>query len=455
MAKTRRDVAAIAIGTLLVATACRNREPSAPPAVKSDAIPVAEVVPASEKSLRSDPVELGFDLYFISQPAKSPTGALARLGGGAPTLHVRSDTPEWPLPPVNPSFYAGLSHAQAGKLALSKQPPLGVRFTLSQSNSMASLKEAERLIGRLARDTGGFIYDYSADRVFSADAFVQSRVDGWSGDIPDARRQVTVAGNRKGPLWRSATHGMEKFGLPDIVVADHSASSLGPMGNLLNLIAQSLVERRPLDGNGRLVVDIAAVRHSTVKRDYTASMPKGAPGRADVRLVRGSREEGDEHNRVLLVAFDNSPSGSVQEKHEQLLAAIFAVHDPAFPVEHGADYLAASRRAQAQLPKQREQFRRGLGPGERILVYAPFSHSNGREWMWVEVVEWPAGKVKGLLMSTPQASSLKAGALVEVSEDQIADYLHEYSDGRSEGHELKAVFEKRRAREAPQAPPAR
>jgi uncharacterized protein YegJ (DUF2314 family) len=219
------------------------------------------------------------------------------------------------------------------------------------------------------------------------------------------------------------------------------------VGSILRLIAQSLVEGRSIDTEGRLSIEIAAIRHIGVKRDYTALMHARASGRANVMLVAGSRDEGDEHNRILLVGFEDSRRGTPQEKQEEVAASLFGVDDPVIQVEHDADYLTASRRARAQLPKHREQFRRGFAFGEHIRVYAPFSTGNGREWMWIEVVEWPAGKVKGLLVSTPQASDLKPGMLVEVPEELIADYLHEYPDGKSEGYELKTVFEKRKPRQ--------
>jgi uncharacterized protein YegJ (DUF2314 family) len=196
-----------------------------------------------------------------------------------------------------------------------------------------------------------------------------------------------------------------------------------------------------------LSVEIDAIRHVGVRQEYKSLTHERASGRANVMLVASSREEGDEHNRILLVRFGDLKPSAPQEKHEELLASIFGVDDPVLLVEHDADYLAASRRAQEKLPTQREQFRHGLGFGEHLLVYVPFSTAKGREWMWIEVVEWPRGKVKGFLVNTPQASELKPGALVEVTEDQIADYLHEYPDGKSEGHELKTVFEKRKASE--------
>lgn len=430
---------------LLLANACRDRDASNSPDSKFSS---RQTSAAGEKPLRVDPVETGFDLYFISPPPVSPREMIIKLSGsGANLLHVRTDIPEWPLPEVDPSFYTGITTAQANALATSKLLPLGVRFTLSMSNSLEPLKSAERVIAQLAHETQGVIYDYTADRVFSSEAFSALRLDGWSGDIPDVGKQITVAASKKGQLWRSATHGMERFGLPDIVIADHSAGSLRQVGSILCLIAQSLVEGRSIDTEGRLSIDIAAIRHAGVKRRYTALMHARASGRVNVMLAAGSHDEGDEPNRILLVGFEDSKRSTPQEKHEEAAAFLFGVDDPVILVEHDADYLTARRRAQAQLPKQREQFRRGLGFGEHILVYAPFSTSNGREWMWIEVVEWPAGKVKGLLVSTPQASDLKPGMLVEVPEEQIADYLHEYPDGKSEGYELKTVFENRKPRE--------
>jgi uncharacterized protein YegJ (DUF2314 family) len=431
----------------LLVMACRSREPS-PVSTTPSSFPEIEGTPVAGNSLVVEPVEIGFDLYFISRPVKDPTEVLARLAKGTtPELYVQKGVPKWPLPEPNPSFYIGLSDSQVRGLVASKQRPFGVRFKLSMAASLAPLKAAERLVWQLTHDTGGFIYDYTADRVFSVNAFLSSRLDGWSGDVPDVRDQIAIAGGRHGSLWRSATHGMERFGLPDVAIADHAASNLQSIGNLLNLVAQTLAERRALDGNGRLHIDISAIRHPEVKRALSSRLLPGATGTANLRVVKIKREDMDEHNRLLLIAFRNSSPGSIQEQHEQLLGSVFGADDRAVPVKHDQAYLAASRRARAQLPSEREKFMRGLAYGEHIFVYAPFQHPTGTEWMWVEVTEWQNGRIKGLLMNTPErAMEAKAGAVVQLSETDVADYFHRYPDGRSEGNETGRLSAERKAR---------
>jgi len=265
--------------------------------------------------------------------------------------------------------------------------------------------------------------------------------------VPDVRNQITIAGGRHGSLWRSATHGMERFGLPDVAIADHAGSNLQSIGNLLNLVAQTLAERRALDSDGRLRIDISAIRHPEVKRVFSSRLLTSATGTANLRMVDTNREDEDEHNRMLLIAFRNSSLASVQEQHEQMLASVFGADDRALRVEHDEEYRAANSRARAQLPSEREKFTRGLAYGEHIFVYAPFRHPTGTEWMWVEVTEWQNGRIKGLLMNIPErATDVKAGAVVQLAETDVADYLHRYPDGRSEGNETARLSAERRAR---------
>ncbi len=62
--------------------------------------------------------------------------------------------------------------------------------------------------------------------------------------------------------------------------------------------------------------------------------------------------------------------------------------------------------------------------------------------MWVEVVSWQADKIKGILRNEPEnVPTLRAGQTVEVSEQQVFDYIRHRADGTSEGTETGKVIE--------------
>jgi hypothetical protein len=184
------------IAVALFALSYRGQEASTPDGVMSNQAstdPGVPSIPMPASALSVEPVEIGFDFYFLSNPLADPgivLNELIRIEN--PEFTIKKAKPRWPLP------------------------------------------------------------DYTADLVLTAKSFTKSRVDSWSGDVPDVTNQITIAGGKHRTLWRSATHGMERFGYPDIASADHAASNLQTMGRLLNAIAQTLVERRALDGDGRL-----------------------------------------------------------------------------------------------------------------------------------------------------------------------------------------------------------
>jgi uncharacterized protein YegJ (DUF2314 family) len=113
-------------------------------------------------------------------------------------------------------------------------------------------------------------------------------------------------------------------------------------------------------------------------------------------------------------------------------------------IEHNPELLSASIAAKGKLPELRRAFNAGLKPGEFIDVKAPFPADNGgREWMWVEVTRWKANDIQGLLESDPfEVSRLHSGQMVEVREEQVFDYIHQYADKRIEGNTTGEIIRK-------------
>jgi len=71
---------------------------------------------------------------------------------------------------------------------------------------------------------------------------------------------------------------------------------------------------------------------------------------------------------------------------------------------------SAHRRALATLSTERERFRRGLRPGERLAVKVrfPYGEQGANEYMWVEVQFWngegPQATIDGVLLNQPLQS---------------------------------------------------
>jgi uncharacterized protein YegJ (DUF2314 family) len=237
---------------------------------------------------------------------------------------------------------------------------------------------------------------------------------------------------------------MSKLGLPDLVVNGHGRHGGDAMVALINVVAQTLAERGRTDAAGRLDVDLRTLRARTIREPQLASLKKGAAGRAALSVVVGEPEEGDAQNRLMELTFAGKP-GSAVERQEAILSEFFGAEDDIARVEHDEAVLAESARARARLLALEPSWSKGLAPGEQLLVKAPFrTATGGNEWMWIEVTRWEGTRIRGLLANDPfDVPGLRAGAVVEVDEQAVFDYLHHRPNGSVEGNTTAELLRER------------
>src|SRR5262249_4972869 len=156
---------------------------------------------------------------------------------------------------------------------------------------------------------------------------------------------------------------------------------------------------------------------------------------AQLTLAKAEPDEGDPENRLLELRFDRYPGKTVHEKHQEFASTFYGSVETVAYVKHNDAIRAASDRARQRLPALRKQFNAGLQPGETLLLKAPFeTDDGGNEWMWVEVSSWKGSTIVGLLANEPDhVPGLRAGATVEVNEEEIFDYILNKADGSMEG----------------------
>ena len=105
----------------------------------------------------------------------------------------------------------GLDEAQATAAAASKGALL-MAFALDADPAHARLREAQKLALEIAQKNAGFVWDETTRQLFSTKAWNDERVQGWDGDRPDMRRQITIhyyeadaGGTARSPWgWRSS-----------------------------------------------------------------------------------------------------------------------------------------------------------------------------------------------------------------------------------------------------------
>lgn len=403
-------------------------------------------------------------VYYAGKPTQAPLEALkAQLAAGTSRLKRVESLPRRADDPVvvarleadvqknyrPPSlamlqrFGRGLTRDEATALQSAKVA-LILRFAHPQKDGMGPYRASLALMAQLAQDTGGLLWDEETREVFSVGEWRKQRLDTWDGDLPDVARHSVIHAYQARTLVRAITLGMAKFGLPDVVVEDFSWSMNTPMGNLLNLLTQSLGEGLRVGPQGRCELDMKALRHARARESQATGLLPGSTGRARLTLVEGRHEDGDPDNRLVEVRFDGQPGNDANARQQALLHALYGSQDSITYIKHDDALKAASEAARARLPALQQAFARGMEPGEYILVKAPFeTPKGGVEWMWVEVTAWKGDAITGLLKNDPfNVPSLHAGQQVQVSQARLFDYIRRYADGRQEGNETGRLIEK-------------
>ncbi|MGQ0602580.1 MAG: DUF2314 domain-containing protein [Anaerolineales bacterium] len=342
----------------------------------------------------------------------------------------------------------GLDHNQAYALQNSEQA-LVLDFGCPKEMAWDGLKTASQLIGAIAHETEGLIWDAETRLLFTPDHWDEQRINSWTESVPDLSKNIVVHLYKHGDYVRAVSLGMTKFGLPDIVI-NHVSWSLGDsMVNLITMFAQILAEGVEIGSSGEFNLEIETIRNSSVRQHQIAHLKPNARAKAELWLQEGNWEPGDPDNRLIEIAFDKYDGSDLHSRQTKMIGDLFGWEESFVHAEHDDELLAASRRARDKLPSLRQTFTAGLKPGEFIQVKAPFQTPDGNdEWMWVEVISWKSDKIRGLLKNEPiNVPGLYAGQVVEISENTLFDYLVTFPDGSQAGNETGEILAKYERRE--------
>lgn len=272
-----------------------------------------------------------------------------------------------------------------------------IQCVATGSDGRRAAKAASELALALAKPVGGFIFDSDVRHVTPWRAWEKRVVNTWQGDVPVAKEQIAIAAREAGEGFRCVSLGMGKFGLPDLIVSQFSKSNYDGIGRVVNLVAQALIEGGEPAADGALTIASGA-------------------NKATIKLVPGTKAEGDPENRLLEIVFPDQSA---------TLVALFGATDEVRIV----DRVAPDARVLAKLPELRKRFAAGL-KGAHLLLKAPFANTHGgRELMWVEVTSWKDDAIGGLLQSDPVAvPSLKLGAKVQIQPADVLEWRLKQGD---------------------------
>jgi uncharacterized protein YegJ (DUF2314 family) len=342
-------------------------------------------------------------------------------------------------------FGRGLD-AERGKEVAGSKGVLALAWNLDADPKFEKLRKAEALAGDVAAKSGGVLWDAETREIFSVSAWKERRVDGWEGDLPEVGHHFVIHYYANEDRHRVVTLGLVKLGVPDLAVSDVPQHQASEMQTLVQAIAQLLVEGAAVGGDGRLDVNLSAIRHGRARADLLAASPTGAH-RTNVTLAIGKQEDGDADNRLVDLRFDGHPGATEAERQAAAVKALTGASEdqPTRARASDAELEAVAARVQARLPAVAAAFKKGLPVGDRISVKAPFDTDNGGvEWMWIEVTAWDGRKIQGSLSNEPRSiSRLSLGAKVEVAQAAVADYLWRKADGTHEGGESAEILKRR------------
>ena len=332
-------------------------------------------------------------------------------------------------------FGRGISIEEAKKLQKSNSAIL-LNFSYPIDHALIGMQEALSFTKQLAQTCNGLIWDESTREIFSPGAWHEKRIASWGENGPNITDHTVIHAYKNTEFIRAISLGMQKFNLPDIVVNDFIWSNNNQMGNLINIIGQSLIEGRKIDKHMMLKVNLHEMRNEVFKESIISSLKKNSTGQTIIPLKPAKHEEGDPDNYLLEIDFDNQTGNGLQERQETFISEFFGSEDKITYIKHDEEIKAASAAAKKKLPQLKKDFNKGLKPGEYIYLKAPFkTPDDSNEWMWIEVIGWDK-TIKGILQNDPfEISTLRAGAEVYVDEGEIFDYVRNFPDGTTEGNE--------------------
>src|ERR1700722_3271038 len=180
----------------------------------------------SAGSIRATHAGFTFAIYYPSKPRLDPLAALRALPEakpftiltefpsvppGGPALVLLSPSLE-EMPPSAASLKygnRGLDDAQQKAFLAAAQVTV-LAFRVGGDTVDAMHVAALRLVGALARQTGGLPWDDATREVFSLERW-QNQVDAFENGIPVVARHIRIDIYRDGELLRLVTLGMQKM----------------------------------------------------------------------------------------------------------------------------------------------------------------------------------------------------------------------------------------------------
>lgn len=296
-----------------------------------------------------------------------------------------------------------------------------------------------------ARETGGLILDQHSQRWWSHDRWCAVNPYPGQGSVGDWVVVHDVV-DKFGPAHLH-THGMQHFGLPDLEMVNVPRFHRTGAGKVISAACWKLIRLALTEGPGLRVDEELKITGDDLRAAMRFSeTTEPTVGATRVRLVPGDPRAAQVNNRLLRI-FPAARYGAGTEALAACLLDLFPEKGTLGEIADERAMQLAHRRAMSTLAAERERFRRGLRPGERLAVKVrfPFGKEGGHEYMWVEVQDWRGDEheaaIVGVLLNQPaHVPVLKLGQTLRVAHRDIYDWMRITPGGRQEGNFTAAAL---------------
>jgi hypothetical protein len=288
---------------------------------------------------------------------------------------------------------------------------VAVRVAAAASPHAVALRSAFAAAGAIAGAANGWVDDTLLGRLETAKAFRKHAVtEPLDASAFRADRIQVLYEPRSEGVVRLLTAGLERFGAPDVEIANAPLAASARASQWLTAVAGALADGAR---TGRVALGAAELARAGAIVDA---------GATEAHLVSVHPEAGDPNDFIARI---EPPQGESALATLALLEAVFGPVLDAPPDE--ATQTAGRERAQRALAAALGHWAdtRGGGriDGKRLLVRLPFPIPGdvGFEAMWVEVTSYAADTVTGTVVDEPIATDVARGDRVTRPRTQVED----------------------------------
>ncbi len=351
------------------------------------------------------------------------------------------------FPAPDPDYLSYSKGINENEIADLQNPKSAVALSFIGPNTDAAemQRKIAEYIERISSRRSCLIMDYTTYEAFNSESWKTLRLKNLQPENTYIPAHITIHTYRDTEYCRAVTLGMEKFGLPDLSIQNISCKNQASFGSLMNAVVQLWYEQDSIYYDSTMLVDINSIKNKLAFESLTSDLLEGAKLKATVKLKDIVPHQGDAANKQFEIVFEDTDYEFAQQEQDAIMTSLFGAEDEDISyISHDEELLRLSEEAKINFEKLRSVFNSGLEPGSVLMVKSPFKTSDGgNEWMWVEVTKWSGEDLKGILQNDPfHIPNLKAGAIVDVKQYEMFDYIYYRADGTTEGNKTTELIMK-------------